>query len=221
MTYRLVICSLAAFVLFGSQATAADWVRFRGPQGSGTSDERGLPQTWSDTENIAWKAELPGAGTSSPVIVGDRVFVTCYSGYGLDAADPGDKDKLVRHVVALDRTTGKSVWSKPLMPKQTESSYSGGNNTWHGYASSTPTSDGQRLYVFFGASGVYCFDVADGAERWHADVGSKTAGWGSGNSLLLVDDLLIVNASIESGALLALNKQTGEVVWRADRIGGG
>jgi hypothetical protein len=101
-----------------------------------------------------------------------------------------------------------------------ESDYSGGNNSWHGYASSTPASDGRRLYVFFGASGVYCLNLADGAEVWHAEVGSKTAGWGSGNSPVLFEDLLIVNASVESDALIALNKQTGEEVWRVGRVRG-
>src|SRR5688572_13112576 len=71
---------LACLALLSTSALAADWVRFRGPQGSGTSEEQGLPTTWSATENIAWRSELPGPGTSSPIVVGDRIYLTSYSG---------------------------------------------------------------------------------------------------------------------------------------------
>lgn len=199
---------------------AADWARFRGPQGSGTSEEKGLPTRWTDKENIVWRTELPGPGTSSPIVVGERIYLTSYSGYGLDASDPGDKSKLVRHVVALDRASGAVKWRKEFEPLRTESTYSPGNDSWHGYASSTPVSDGQKLYVFFGASGVYCLDLADGAEVWHADVGSSVHHWGSGNSPVLFNDLVIVNASIESSSLVALDKKSGSEVWRASGVRG-
>jgi outer membrane protein assembly factor BamB len=204
--------SLAAFSLVCLFA-AADWSRFRGPGGLGLSDETGLPTTWSSTENIAWKTKLPGPGSSSPVIAGERIFLTCYSGYALEVEEPGDIKKLTRHIVALDRKSGKPLWEKTFANKTSESEYSGGNNTWHGYATSTPVVDDKNLYVFFGASGVGCFSQADGSPKWHADVGSQTHGWGSGNSLVLFDNFVIVNASIESGELLALNKNTGKKVW--------
>src|SRR5688500_14059644 len=95
----LVVASLS-LALFA----AADWSRFRGPEGLGTSDARNLPTTWSSTETVAWKTKLLGPGGSSPVVVGERVFVTCYSGYALDQDEPGDIDDLMRHVVCLDRT---------------------------------------------------------------------------------------------------------------------
>jgi outer membrane protein assembly factor BamB len=126
----------------------------------------------------------------------------------------------MRHVVALDRASGSPRWQKEFAPTRTESDYSGGNNSWHGYASSTPASDGQRLYVFFGASGVYCLNLADGAEVWRAEVGTKTAGWGSGNSVVLYEDLVIVNASVESDSMVALDKKSGSEVWRAGRVRG-
>jgi outer membrane protein assembly factor BamB len=200
-------------------ASGADWTRFRGPDGLATSQDTGLPVRWSAKENVAWRTELPGPGTSSPITLGDRIFLTCYSGYALDASDPGDVNKLQRHVLCLDRTNGAIRWQKEFQPTVEESKYSGGNNTWHGYSSSTPATDGQRLYVFFGGSGVYCLDLA-GNQLWHADVGSKTAGWGSGNSPLLYKGLLIVNASIESNSLRALDKMTGKEVWRVDDISG-
>ena len=199
---------------------AADWAQFRGPAGIGTSNETGLPAEWSTSKNIVWKTALPGAGTSSPVVVGERVYLTSYSGYGLSVDEPGDMNKLMRHVVCVDRTSGKIVWSKDFKPSLPESEYSGGNNTWHGYASSTPVADEANLYVFFGRSGVYCLKLADGSEVWHADVGDKTNGWGSGNSPVLFENLLIVNAAVESDQMVALDKQTGKQVWSV-RVGKG
>lgn len=197
-------------------ASGADWNRFRGPEGLGISAERGLPTEWSSTKNVVWKTKLPGAGTSSPIVVGERIYLTSYNGYALEVEEPGDVEKLARQVLCLDRATGKTVWTKTFAAKQPESEYSGGNNTWHGYASSTPTADDRHLYVFFGISGVYCLDLADGREAWHVDVGSGTHGWGSGNSLVLFENLLIVNATTESNRLLALDKATGKQVWSFD-----
>src|SRR5262249_6758464 len=88
---------------------------------------------------------------------------------------------------------------------------------YHGYAASTPLIDGDRLYVFFGKSGVYCFDL-EGKEIWQALVGKNTNGWGSGTSPILYKDSIIINASVESGALVALDKATGKELWRAPGI---
>jgi outer membrane protein assembly factor BamB len=200
-------------------AMGADWTRFRGPQGMGTSDEKGLPAKWSAKENVVWRTELPGPGGSSPVTLGNGIYLTCYSGYALDIEEPGDLYKLKRHVLCLDRATGSILWKKDFEPAQPESAYSGNNNTWHGYSSSTPTTDGQHLYFFFGKSGVYALDL-NGNEAWHADVGSKATGWGSGNSPVLYKNLLIVNASVESDAMVALDKATGKEVWRVDYLKG-
>ncbi len=201
-------------------ASAADWNRFRGPSGLGLSGEQGLPTEWSSSKNIAWKAKLPGPGTSSPIVVGDRIYLTSYTGYALTEDKPGDVEKLMRQVICLERATGQIVWTKEIPAKQPESAYSGGNNTWHGYASSTPTADDKHLYVFFGKSGVFAFNLTDGSQVWHAEVGDQTKGWGSANSLVLFENLLIVNASIESGSLRALDKSTGKEVWKADGIRG-
>jgi hypothetical protein len=195
-----------------------DWSQFRGPGGLGISAEKGLPVEWSADKNILWKVSLPGAGASSPVTQGSRVFVTCYSGYGADPdpKNPGTMEDLRRHVLCLDRATGLTLWSKEFQPLLPEHTYAG-EGSYHGYAASTPLVDGQRLFVFFGKSGVYCFDL-DGKEIWHALVGKNTNGWGSGTSPTLYKDLLIVNASVESGALVALDKATGKEVWRSPGI---
>lgn len=199
-----------------SNTLGADWQQFRGSGGLGISDEKGLPPEWSAENNVAWKVKLPGAGASCPVTQGNRAFVTCYSGYGLDVKNPGNMEELRRHLLCLDRATGQTLWSKEFQPILPEHKYAG-EGSYHGYAASTPLIDGERLYVFFGKSGVYCFNL-DGKEIWHTLVGKNTNGWGSGASPILSKDLLIVNASVESGALIALNKTTGKEVWRSPGI---
>lgn len=192
---------------------AAEWNQFRGPGGMGTSDAKGLPTEWSSRKNIVWKAALPGAGTSTPVTIGNRVYLTCYSGYALDANNPGKMEDLKRHLVCVDQDGGKVLWSKEFKPVLPEHKYAG-EGAYHGYSSSTAVTDGSLLYVFFGKSGVFCFDL-EGKQLWHASVGTGIHGWGSGASLLLYKNLLVVNASVESGALVALDKTTGKEVWRA------
>jgi outer membrane protein assembly factor BamB len=198
-------------------ALGADWNRYRGPDGLGTSPERGLPVKWSSQKNIVWRTKLPGPGTSSPVTAGDRIFLTCYTGYAQDTAKPGKQEDLRRHVLCLDRKNGQILWTKEFEPVLPEHAYQG-EGSYHGYSSSTPTTDGEHLYVFFGKTGVFCFDL-DGKQLWHALVGKNTNGWGSATSPVLYKDLLLVNASVESGALVALDRTTGKEVWRAPGIG--
>lgn len=209
----LVLAFLSGNSLYG------DWDQFRGPGGNATSHETNLPLQWSEKENIGWRVELPGLGGSSPIVVGNRVLVTCYSGYAESADSPGDMNKLMRHVVCIDRTSGKISWKIDVEPHLPESKYEGGNNTWHGYSSSTPASDGKHLYIFFGKTGVFCIDM-QGKEVWQADVGVGINGWGSGTSPILHKNLLIVNAALESGSLIALDKATGKEKWRASGVRG-
>ena len=169
---RTNVCSSVLVMLACSIpcAIAADWPRFRGPNGSAVSEETGLPLTWSDTENIAWKAELPGPGSSSPIVSGDRVFVTCYSGYGVERSSSGDQEKLKRHLVCLSLRNGKVLWQKSVPATLPEDRY-GGQLSEHGYATHTPAADGQRVFVFFGKSGVLAFDW-EGNQLWQTSVGT-------------------------------------------------
>src|SRR3954453_16611278 len=113
-----------AFVFILAVAgSAADWQQFRGPGGEGVSDEKGLPAEWSADNNIAWKVKLPGAGASCPVTRGDRVFVTCYSGYGMDVKNPGKMEALRPPLLCLDRATGQPKWSKEFEPILPEHKY--------------------------------------------------------------------------------------------------
>src|SRR5262245_969526 len=212
-------CRIAALLLFAlaSSAMGADWPQFRGPTGQGTSDEKGLPVHWSADHNIAWKVKLPGAGASSPIVLGGRIYITCYSGYGMDTKEPGNQEDLRRHLLCLNRKDGRAIWSKDFTPVLPEHRYSG-EGSYQGYAASTPITDGEKLYVFFGKSGVFCFGL-DGKEIWHVFVGKGIDGWGSGASPMLYKNLLIINTSVESNALVALDKESGKEVWRAPKVG--
>lgn len=215
MKLRLQVAFILTLFVLTAPLCAADWTQFRGPQGLGISSEQGLPVKWSSTENITWKAELPGPGSSCPIIAGNRVYLTCYTGYGLEP-NKGDQKDLLRHLLCFDRTSGKPLWTKEFKPRLPEHGYQG-EGSYHGYAASTPLVEGDRLYVFFGKSGVFCFDL-DGHEQWQASVGDGTHGWGSGTSPIVHDNLLIINASVESRSLVALDKTTGKEVWRAKDI---
>ena len=197
-------------------AHAADWTRLRGPGGAGTSDETGLPTTWSADENVVWKTAMPGFGASSPITLGDKIFLTAYSGYGLDRDEPGDQGDLKQHVLCIDRATGKILWDKATKADLPEENYRG-MMALHGYASSTLATDGKALYGFFGRSGAVAYSL-DGKLLWTTSVGDGTHGWGSANSPVLTDKLVIINASVESKSVVGLDKETGKEVWRAGDI---
>jgi outer membrane protein assembly factor BamB len=213
MQRKILPLMALGFVLSILPAQAGDWPGFRGPGALGLSDEKDLPVKWSDKDNLVWKIDLPGPGGSSPIVLGDKVFVTCFTGYGLNASDPGKQEDLERHLLCVDRKAGKILWDKAVKAKLPEARFGGPFITQHGYASSTPVTDGERVYVFYGKSGVYAYDF-DGKELWQADVGTGTYEWGSGSSPLLYKDFVLVNASIESNSLIALNKKTGKQEWK-------
>lgn len=211
MRTRCFLRSVVA-VLFAVGFMGADWPQFRGPAASGTADEAKLPASFNETENLLWKIKLPGAGASSPIVLGDRVFVTCYSGYGQSAESPGEVSDLVRHLLCLSLKDGSVTWQQPMKTETREADYRG-MMTQHGYASSTPATDGKQVFVFLGTGGVWAFDV-DGNQQWNKSVGNGTDGWGSGSSVVLTDDLVIVNAAVESNAVVALKKSDGSEAWR-------
>ena len=212
--YRQLISILSiSFIIFLTNISVAEnWTQFRGPSGQGISQQKNLPATWNDTENIAWKTALPGYGASSPIALDDKLYVTCYSGYSVpDSSD--DIEDLKLHVICLKADDGQIVWDKEIKPSLPESA----KVRDHGYAAPTPATDGKHLYVFFGKSGILKFDLK-GNQIWQTSVGTKTHGWGSGTSPVLYKDLVVVNASIESGSLVAIDKETGKEVWRVEGI---
>lgn len=190
--------------------SAADWPQFRGPNRDGVSTDTGVPLKWSDTENMKWKLELPGPGASSPIVTGNKVIVTCFSGNKPD----GDVSGLLRHVICVEKTTGKKLWQKDY-PATHPDDPARGMIMEHGYTSNTPATDGERIYVHWGKGGVVALDM-DGKELWKADTGgeSNRMRWGSSGSVLLWKDLVIVNAADESQALIAFDKNTGKQAWK-------
>ncbi|MCI0541081.1 MAG: PQQ-binding-like beta-propeller repeat protein [Verrucomicrobiales bacterium] len=198
----------------GQSEREMDWPQFRGPGALGRSDAKGLPLTWSDQTNIAWSAPLPGPGASSPVVFGNRIFLTCFTGFATSSTEPGEMTNLKRHLLCFNLTDGKIVWDAAIPAVLPEQDRIREN---HGYTSSTPVADAERIYTFFGKSGVIAFDH-NGRQLWQTNVGDKLNGWGSATSPVLFKDFVIVNASIESESLVALNRKTGQEVWRASGI---
>ena len=193
-----------------SDVYGGDWPQFRGPGGLGIAEGNSLPTHWSDGENIVWKATIPGAGASSPVIYGNRVYLTCFTGYGIDGSTSGNIDDLKRHLLCLDAGTGKILWQREVKTVLPESKTS----RFLGYTSSTPAVDADKVYCFFGKSGVIAFDHL-GNQLWHRSVGDNTHGWGFAASPVLYKNLVIINAFVECGQLIALDKTSGREVWRA------
>lgn len=213
VTRRLIL----AFIMVGAaQVHAKDWAGFRGAAHQGRTQDTYIPRTWSDTENVRWKKPLPGFGSSSPIVVRGRVFVTCYVGYGLDKNEPGDPNLLERQVMCFKTSNGQLLWKRSFKAVQPELPYKGMLRE-HGYASSTPVSDSQRVYVFLGKNGVLAFDL-NGKQLWQETLGTGSDGkkWGSATSPVLCENLLIVNAWDESKQLVALDKMTGDPVWKTD-----
>ena len=210
-----IAVSLSLFYLFPS-LLQAEWQRFRGENGAAISIHAKLPHTWTDTENIQWKLKLPGPGSSSPVISGDKVFVTAYSGYGLPSGGGGEKADLKRHLLCIDRQSGKVRWSREVDSVPEEDRYSRQLGE-HGYASHTPVTDGKTIYAFFGKSGVFAYDL-EGNQKWQTDVGRESGprGWGSASSPILHGDKVIVTPSDEGLAIVALDAKTGKEVWKVE-----
>ena len=211
--------NLTAVVLVAacsSPVWAEPWTRFRGPNGTGVAADVGsLPVRWSADAGLVWKTPVP-SGASSPIIVGDLVVLTGYSGYGEDLENPGDRASLRLHVLALSKLDGRLIWQLDLEPSESEQEATP-RIADHGYASPTPCSDGEFIFAAFGPSGVVCCSL-EGKELWRTSIGTGVAGFGAAASPIEHGRLVYINAAIESKSLVALDKQTGEVVWRNEDV---
>jgi outer membrane protein assembly factor BamB len=196
---NLTVCVLGILCtnLLAFTAVAENWPAWRGPQGSGVSTEKMLPLKWSKTENVRWHVSLPGPGNSSPIVWGDRVFVS-------QAVEKENR----RTLMCFNRTDGKLMWQKGVTYTEEERTQES-----NPYCAGTPATDGERVYVCFGSPGVYAFDFA-GKEIWHRDLGKLNHIFGTAVSPILHEDLCIVNFGPgEYARLTALNKNTGDIVW--------
>lgn len=205
--------ALVIWLLLTAVLSAQDWPQFRGPGTAGTAAVRGIPTTWDAKKNIVWQTALPGPGTSSPVLFGRRAYLTCYTGFGIDAKAPGDPANLRRHLLCIDTSDGRLVWDRATTPQTPEPGY-GGFLALHGYASSTPAVDADGVYVYYGASGLLAYSH-DGQVKWRQSCGQRHAeDWGSATSPVIYRDLVIVHADVESETIFAFDRKTGREVWK-------
>lgn len=200
-TARLL--GLIGIVVAGSNLSAGDWPRFRGPNGAGIAMDKGIPIHFSDRDGILWKTAIPGSGNSSPIVSGDRVF--------LQTAATGGSE---RQLLCIDAANGKILWSK------SEPGGSAKRHPKNTFASSTPATDGARVYANFWDGqkvALFAFDF-HGKELWRHDLGSFTSQHGSGASPIVFEDVVILNNDQDGAAsLVALKSITGEVAWEASR----
>jgi outer membrane protein assembly factor BamB len=224
-------------IALGGSVSATDWPQWRGPKGTGVSDERDLPVRWSATENVTWKADLGGVGVSSPIVSGDRVFVTSQTGAGLvrqgprlaqgaSASTAGERpldssrvasDRTTFIVEAFNRADGRRLWqyrveaAGPLPTVHDKSNM----------ASPSPVSDGQMVYAWFGTGQLVALDM-NGKLVWERNLAKEIApfeiNWGHSSSPTLYQDTLILLCDHEPASyLLAVDKRTGKQWWKADR----
>lgn len=205
--------------------SAENWPQFRGPNHNYLPAEPGLPQSWSADENIRWTAEVPGEGWASPIVWGDKVFIVTaiQEVEGKDTAPPPQyrserigADSVYRwEVHCLDRTTGKELWKRVALRGNPRVRTHPSNT----YASETPVTDGERVYVYFGMMGLFCYDF-DGNLVWTKDLGGYTmdGDWGTGSSPILYGGNLYVQIDNEEDSfLVVLDPGTGDERWRIPR----
>lgn len=187
-------------------ASGAFWPQFRGPTGDGHANQRANPPTnWSETENVRWRSEIPGKAWSSPVAWGDSIFVTTATENGLSMS-----------TVALDRNSGAIRWNKEVFANaETQKDF----HAFNSYASPTPVLDGQYLYVSFGAYGTAALKPDSGEIVWQRRDLQCNHYRGSGSSPILFRNMLIYHMDgYDKQFVVALNKKTGETVWKIDRV---
>jgi outer membrane protein assembly factor BamB len=232
---------LAAALLGSSVALSADnWPHWRGPLAAGTSSETGLPEKWSDKENVTWTSRLSGVGVSSPIVWGDRVFVTSQIGAGQSRVGPRlgqgadssaaerslsrtgtTADRSLRFVIeALDRADGRRIWAHTVAAEGEPPSV----HDKHNLASASPVTDGQLVFAVFGSGQVVAVDV-NGKPVWTRNLGKEFSpwniNWGNGSSPVVYrNSLIIVCYHGPSSYVIALDTRTGKQLWKTDKARG-
>jgi outer membrane protein assembly factor BamB len=226
MSLSIALIMSGMSLIIPGQIFAQDWPGWRG-DGLGISPEKNLPLKWSEDEGVKWKTPIPGAGHSSPIVWGNRIFVTTAAAedpnvetfrggvfMGGDRNRP-DESEYAYSVICLDANQGKVLWSKavarqnPRTPRHTKNTY----------ASETPVTDGKYVFASFGSAGLYAVDF-EGNVIWQRDLGlmRRRAGWGTGSSPILFRNTVIVNCDSDGDSYItALDKTTGDPVWRTAR----
>jgi outer membrane protein assembly factor BamB len=209
------------------------WPRWRGPLDNGVAPKSDPPVEWSESKNIRWKVELPGSGSATPVVWGEKLFVLTAvdtgkkpagapdlppappppNSFGMSTSAPSTLHRF--EILCLDRGTGRTLWRKTAA----EAVPHEGVHKTHGYASASPATDGKILIASFGSRGVFCTDL-DGNQKWARDLGKMKikVGFGEGISPVLHGDSVVLNWDHEGGSFIVrLDAATGEEKWRQAR----
>lgn len=198
------LISLVAIVVIVASSRAADWPAWRGPTGQGFIAEANPPLKWDENTNIRWKTPLPGTGNASPIVWGNKIFIT-------QATDKGKK----RGVICIDRETGKKLWAQYIEFTGKEPTHD-----TNPYCSATCVTDGERVIASLGSAGLICFDFA-GKELWRKDLGEFIHIWGTASSPIIHGDKVILWCGPgERQFLVAFNKVNGEQLWKHEEPGG-
>jgi len=207
MISKNALLSAAGLALaLSNTVAAADWPEFRGAAAQGHSDATNLPLTWSPTSHIAWKAAVAGVGWSSPVVIGDRIYLT--SALPIGGVEDPKADRSL-HALALDAATGKPVWDVEVFTATSPRMH-----RKNSHASPTPVYEEGKLYVHFGHLGTACLDAATGKSIWSTQEFAYSPVHGAGSSPVLFEDLLIFSADAETDPkVIALDKTTGNQRW--------
>jgi len=221
----ITIMILAFMIITSACSSLSDynWPQFRGPDANMIASGAGLPTEWGDDMNVAWTHELEGEGWASPVIWGNRVFVSTVVAEKINKPGEGEeenqdlyKNDVYRWMLScVDLSTGEEIWKKVVRQGNPRIRKHANTN----YAGETPVVDGERIYVSLGMNGLYCFDL-DGELLWEKDLGAYETqnGWGTGSSPLLYEGKLYIQRDNEEHSfLVALNPENGEEIWRVDR----
>ncbi len=236
--------TFAFCALNGSEAAEQNWPQWRGPLATGAAPEADPPVNWSETNNIKWKVALPGEGSATPIIWGNRIFIEAAiptgrkpgsSAPGTEAAaaaDPTQNPPLRRGgrgmaggkptelyqfvLLCLDRQSGKTLWQQVA---REEVPHEGVMPNEGNFAAYSPVTDGEHVFAYFGSRGLYCYDM-DGKLQWTNDLGKMRIrmGFGEGGSPALFQKTLVINWDNEAGSFItAINKLDGKQLWRVPR----
>jgi len=224
--FSLTVCTLIALTATGQSESAADrfWGQWRGPDATGVSNTAQPPLEWSEDQNVRWKVEIPGRGSGSPVVWGDRVYLMTAVPAGVSGeaqhSPRGGIQPRVPHrfvVMALDRRDGKVVWERTVRQEAPHEGSHVDNGTW---ASSSVVTDGEHLFAFFESKGLYAFDMG-GELLWEKDFGDKRMRnqFGEGSTPALYRNRLVIVWDQQGGQsfVVVLDKRSGEELWRANR----
>ena len=213
------LLALVIVTMHASHSTVSgeEWRQWRGNNFQGISTEKKIPTNWSASENVRWKAEMPGQGGATPVIAGDRIFVTS----AMDGADRGNRDL---SLICLSLKDGSQLWSQVVANGNKDARAGEGNS-----ASPSPCTDGEYVWVFFSTGVLACFDL-DGNEKWKFNVGDRFGAldiqFGMTSTPVLDGDnlyLQLIHGPMKHddnsriGKVIKLNKSTGETIWEHDR----